>query len=59
MKIGTKVIMVDCCEAEKYKDCVWITRSEPWVIGSGETLILLEGYSGGFALRCLQEVTEQ
>jgi hypothetical protein len=58
MKIGTKVKMVNCYEAEKYKDSVWTTRSEPWEIGGGEVLVLLDGYSGGFALRCLQEVAE-
>ena len=57
MKIGTKVKMVNCAEAEKYKDRVWTTRSEPWQIGSGEWLVLLEGKSGGFDVECLEEVS--
>ena len=56
MKIGAKVIMVNCAEAEKYSDRIWTTRSEPWELGCGELVVLLEGYGGGFAVRCLQEI---
>jgi hypothetical protein len=56
MKIGTLVKMVNCAESDKYKDRIWKTRSEPWEIGCGDDLVALEGYSGGFATRCLQEV---
>jgi hypothetical protein len=55
MKVGTKVIMTNCLEAEKYKDRIWITRSEPWKISCGERLVLLEGFSGGFAVKYLEE----
>jgi hypothetical protein len=57
MKIGTKVKMVNCAEAEKYKDRVWITRSEPWIV-CGEKVVLLEGYSGGFSVKCLRKADE-
>ena len=55
MKIGTKVKMVNCYEAEKYKDRVWITKSEPWAVG-GTMVVLLEGKSGGFAVDMLEVV---
>lgn len=55
MKIGTKVQMVNCAEAEIYKNRIWVTRSEPWRLGCGEWVVLLEGYSGGFALKYLTE----
>jgi hypothetical protein len=56
--IGTRVKMVNCLEAENKPDRVWITRSDPWRLGSerrpGEWVVLLEGKAGGFALRCLE-----
>jgi len=55
MKIGTKVKMVNCLEAEKYKDRVWVTRSEPWKVG-GNWVVLLDGYSGCFAVEFLEVV---
>ncbi len=55
MKIGTKVIMVNCAEAEKYLGKVWVTRSEPWDC-CGSKVVLLEGKSGGFDVSCLKEV---
>jgi len=56
MKIGTKVRIVGCSEAEKYKDIIWETRSEPFKLGDGELVVLLKNYIGGFALKYLQEV---
>jgi len=55
MKIGTKVRMVNCLEAENYKDRVWVIASEPWQVG-GNWVVLLEGYKGGFAVKFLEEV---
>jgi hypothetical protein len=56
--VGTRVKMVSCLEAEKYADRIWITRSEPWQIGSdrhpGKWIVLLEGFAGGFAVDCLE-----
>jgi hypothetical protein len=49
--------MVGCLEAEKYADKIWVTRSEPWKIGSpvhGRWLVSLEGFTGGFAVDCLE-----
>ncbi len=59
MKIGTRVKMVNCVEAQKYAGKIWITRSEPWKLGHGEEVVLLEGKSGGFATRCLAEITDE
>ncbi|GIN71175.1 hypothetical protein J14TS2_16500 [Bacillus sp. J14TS2] len=58
MEIGTKVTMVNCFEAKKYPGKVWVTRSEPWKLGHGQEVVLLEGKIGGFAVDCLEEVTE-
>jgi hypothetical protein len=55
MKVGTKVKMINCLEAENYKDRVWVTRSEPWFLGK-EWVVLLEGKSGWFAVKFLKEV---
>jgi hypothetical protein len=56
MEAGTRVTMVNCLEAEKYKDRVWVTESKPWRIPCGEWLVLLQGFSGGFAVKFLREV---
>lgn len=50
--IGTKVRMVNCTEAQKHADKVWVTRSKPWEICSSQ-VVLLEGKSGGFDTSCL------
>ncbi len=57
MTIGTKVRMVNCLEAERYKDKIWTTRSEPWML-CGSKVVLLEGKSGGFATEFLEIVEE-
>lgn len=57
MKIGTKVIMKNCAEAEKYAGKVWTTRSETWEC-CGSEVVLLEGKSGGFAIKHLEIVEE-
>ena len=54
MKIGTKVKMVNCYEATQNPDKVWVTRSEPWELGHGAMVVLLEGKAGGFAVDCLE-----
>jgi len=53
--IGTKVRMVNCLEAEKYGDKVWVTRSDPWEM-CGSQVVLLKGKSGGFDTSCLEVV---
>lgn len=55
LKLGDKVIMVNCLEAEKHKDKVWEVRSEPWDL-CGTEVVLLKGKSGGFATKFLQKV---
>ena len=56
-KIGTRVRMVNCLQAESHPDKIWTTRSEPWEL-CGVRVVLLEGKSGGFDVNCLEEVTE-
>ena len=56
MKVGTKVKMVNCLEVEKYQDRIWVTKSEIWQLRSGEWVVLLEGYQGGFAVNKLEVV---
>lgn len=58
LKIGDSVMMVNCYEAEKYPDKVWVVRSEPWEV-CGSEVVLLEGKSGGFDTSCLRKVTAQ
>ncbi len=53
MPVGTKVRMVNCAEAEKYKDRIWTTRSAPWMC-CGTLVVLLEGKTGGFAVDMLE-----
>ncbi len=54
---GEQVVMHTCREAQmdKYKDKVWTTRSEPWDL-CGSEVIMLEGFSGGFATEYLKRV---
>lgn len=53
--IGTHVRMVNCYEAGKYADKVWVTCSEPWEM-CGSQVVLLKGKSGGFDTSCLEVV---
>ena len=57
LKPGDKVVMHTCLEAsnEKYKDKVWIVKSEPWDLCESE-VVLLDGYRGGFATEYLKKV---
>lgn len=57
MKVGTKVKMVNCSEADKYPDKIWETRSEPWEV-CGEMVVLLKGKAGGFSVNCLKVVED-
>lgn len=58
MKIGTKVKMINCLEAEAYRNKVWTVSSEPWDL-CGTTVVKLEGFSGGFAVDFLEEVNNR
>ena len=55
--IGTKVRMINCFEATKYKGQTWVTRSVPWK-ACGTQLVLLEGRTGGFDTSCLEVVVD-
>jgi len=58
MKIGNKVIMNDKYRVSKQnKGKVWIVCSEPWDC-CGTTIVLLEGYRGGYAVDGLTVVEE-
>lgn len=57
MKIGTKVKMVNCVEAERYPNIIWEIRSEPWMC-CGTEVVLLKGRSGGFATDYLEVIDE-
>lgn len=57
-EIGSKVVMVNCSESEKYGERVWIIRSEAWDM-CGSVIILLKGYSGGFNVNNLMEVSDE
>lgn len=58
MKPGDKVEMVNCIEAADYAGQVWTVRSEPWELGHGEEVVLLEGKRGGFMTKCLRKVAD-
>jgi hypothetical protein len=55
LKIGDKVMMVNCAEAVNYPDKVWNVISEPWDL-CGSEVVKLEGKSGGFATEYLKKV---
>lgn len=55
LKPGDKVRMVNCYEAEKYKDRIWEVRSEPWNC-CGSEVVLLKGKAGGFDVNCLKKI---
>ncbi|MEK4993224.1 hypothetical protein [Paenibacillus sp. FSL H7-0918] len=57
LKPEDQVMMHSCYEArkEKYKDKVWTVKSEPWDL-CGSEVVLLEGFSGGFATEYLKKV---
>lgn len=53
LKPGDYVMMVNCPEATKNKGKIWRVRSDPWKLGHGEEVVLLEGMAGGFATKYL------
>lgn len=58
IKVGSKVVMNDkYYVSEKNKDKVFTVKSEPYSVG-GTMCVLLEGYSGCYALDGLMEVEE-
>ena len=55
--IGDRVKMVNCYEAKANPDKIWIVRSDPWALGCGDQVVLLEGKTGGFSCDCLVPVS--
>jgi hypothetical protein len=55
LKPGDNVNMIDCFEAQKYKDRIWKVMSEPWDL-CGSEVVKLKDKPGGFATRCLKKV---
>lgn len=55
LKIGDKVKMVNCIQADMHPEKVWVVNSEPWHV-CGSTVVLLEGRADGFDVDCLQKV---
>lgn len=56
-KIGDRVKMVNCFEARKNPDKIWIVRSDPWILESGEEVVKLEGKSRSISCYYLQSAT--
>lgn len=54
LRPGDYVKMINCYEAKLNPDKVWVVRSEPWELGHGEKVVLLEGKAGGFLCDCLK-----
>jgi len=52
---GDSVVMHTCLEAEKHNSKVWTVESEPWDV-CGSEVVLLKGYSGGFATQFLKKI---
>ena len=58
MKIGDEVVMNDRCSvSERNKGRVWTVCSEPWDC-CGTSVVLLEGFRGGYAVDGLDIVEE-
>lgn len=55
LRIGDRVKMVDCLEAERYADRTWIVASNPWEV-CGSLVVKLEGYRGGFDVTKLKRI---
>ena len=54
LPVGSRVVMRDCLEAEIHNGKIWVTRSEPWRLGHGAWVVLLEGFRGGFLVDRLE-----
>lgn len=56
LKPADKVVMINCAEArlDKYKDKVWEVDSDLWMLCDSE-VVLLRGFRGGFATKCLKK----
>lgn len=56
MKEGDKVIMVNCGEAERYKDKIWVCRTDSFFPKNypTEEVVMLEGFAGWFLCKFLK-----
>lgn len=55
LRLGDRVKMAGCAEAEKYAGRVWTVISEPWTV-CGSRVVKLGGYGGGFDCERLELV---
>jgi hypothetical protein len=55
LKKGDKVVMHTCGEANIYDGKIWTVTSDVWEL-CGSKVVMLEGYSGAFAVKYLQRV---
>lgn len=55
---GDKVVMHTCCEARlpKYKDKLWICKTDSFLSKGKEEVVFLEDFSGYFATEYLQRI---
>lgn len=53
-KKGDKVIMVDCHEADYYKDKEWTCLTDSYISKSDVHVVHLEGFAGAFAVEYLK-----
>ncbi|MDY7964483.1 hypothetical protein [Bacillus thuringiensis] len=56
LKVGDKVVMHTCGEAEHYDGKVWTCRTDQFKASSGSQVVFLEGFSGYFLVEYLQRV---
>lgn len=54
LKVGDKVVMHTCSEAEKHEGKVWTCRTDEYEM-CGTQVVMLEGYSGCFAAEFLRK----
>ena len=55
LKIGDKVVMHTCLEAETWRK-IWTCRTSEFTAASGDQVVFLEGYRGYFCCEFLQKV---
>jgi hypothetical protein len=62
LKVGDKVRMVNCGEADHYKDRIWVCRTDSFISKYGHEpkpeLVFLEDFSGSFYCPYLEKVVE-
>jgi len=56
LKKDDKVVMHTCGEAEHYKGQIWTCKGDEFTSSSGSQVVFLEGFSGYFLVKYLQQV---